>query len=167
MYRKAYFHVMLLAIIMLFTGCQASLPESLPDVGVKQEEINSRIRLTIQGVTDGTVKNQDNITIRVDVVTSDYIEFPYDYGVRLFTYQEDQWIEIEDYSTYSKDLKKPIILPLSQKYPIQAGFTGVSPYSSTLDKDVPLRIILVGNIIRDGKTTEEKTAGYINLTLKP
>lgn len=168
-WKKSLLFVLSLTMIFL-SGCEEKLPEGNPDIGIPKEEMNTRIRLSLLDLTNGNngrTKNRGGILIDVVVITSDHIAFAQDYGARIFIYEENQWVEIENRATYSESVPKTVILPPDEETTLQSGTAGLSPYKQDLNKEVPLRIILVGNIIRDGKITEEKTAGSIDLTLQP
>lgn len=151
-------------LIIFLVGCnnQQTLP-STPDLGIPIGEFNTRIRLM---VPDGwnTYRINHVVGINVDVITTDKIAFGYDYGARIFKLEDGKWIEIPNLEKYPKGY---FILMPSQGDPLKQQAASVFPFLSNNKKAVTLRIILIGNIYRDGQITDEQTAGYIDVRLTP
>jgi hypothetical protein len=150
----------------VFYGCNTRIPQDIPDIGIPEQEVNSRMSVWVYGAGNNiVVKNNEPIIMGVDVKSPNHIEFSYDYGVRLFLYNDEKWVEIENAMTYDESVRKEIILPLEglNRY----GSAGLVPYYPNLKKSMPLRIVLIGRLVDDGEVSEEKTAGYIDVTLKP
>jgi hypothetical protein len=158
--------VALLLVPLVLAGCKTRLPDDMPDIGVPEPEINSRMRLWVYGASnDPVVKNKKGVLIGVEIKPPDQIEFARDFGVRLFLYDDDKWFEIENATSYNNLSNNTVILPLEGLDP--TGSAILAPYYPNLKKSTPLRIVLIGRLVRDGVATEEKTAGYIDVMLKP
>lgn len=153
--------------VLIISGCVNKLPDEIPDIGVSADEINTRVDLLGPFIDNNTVKNHDLVDITVRVVTQDKIVFSKDYGARIFTYEQDKWVEIKNDMIFSESIPDQVILPLPEGNLFPFGNAAVSPYIENLKRSIPIRIILVGNLVSEGKVTEEKTAGYIDLTLTP
>ena len=114
--------------------------------------------------TINTFKTKESINLVIKVISSDQIWFKSDYGVRLFVYEDAKWDEVgndENYPTGN------IILSPADNDAFKNGATVIWPRLPDSTKPVTIRIILVGNVYRDGKMTNEVTAGYIDVNLKP
>jgi len=135
----------------------------MPDIGIPKEEINTRLHLTApQGWN--TFKNGDIIGINVDVVSADQIAFQHDYGAKIFMLEDGKWKEVANFMKYPDGY---IVLSQSNGDPFKQGDAGVDPILPELNEAITLRIILIGNIYIDGQITDERTAGYIDVEIKP
>lgn len=151
-------------MIILLIGCnmQPSLPPT-PNLGIPDNEFNSKIKLSVPEGWN-TYKIGEDVGINVDIVTADQIAFGYDYGARIFKLEDQKWIEIPNLMEYPTGYE---IIEQSKGDPFKQGSVVVFPDLSDIKADVTLRIILIGNIYRDGQITDEQTAGYIDVRLIP
>jgi hypothetical protein len=104
--------------------------------------------------------------IGVDVKPPNQIAFARDYGAQMFIYDEGKWIKIENDIDYGETITETIIVPVEGYLP-NNGTADLAPYYPNLTKSMDMRVILIGRIVRDGKVTDEKTAGYIDVILEP
>jgi len=125
--------------------------------------MNTKVQLS---APDGwnKFKTGDNVSLVVKDISSDQILFKSDYGDRLFIYEDNNWKEIRDGTDYPEG---SIILNPFANDPFKNGATIIWPQLPDTSKPVALRIILVGNVYRNGQMTDEVTAGYIDVNLKP
>ena len=112
------------------------------------------------------IENDEPMGISVDVKPPDHIAFDGDYGVRMFIFENGKWVEIENAVNYGDFLHKVAIVPMEGSLD-REGFVSLVPKYPNLKQRTPLRIVLIGKMVRDGNVTEEKTAGYIDLILTP
>lgn len=156
-----------ISLLLLFvTACrdQPSIPAgTMPDIGIPAEEMNTKVQLT---APDGwnTFKIGDVIGLDVGIISEDQIAFSPDYGARMFTYQDGHWKEIANFMTYPEG--SIILSPRHGNY-LNDGAADIDPILPDTTNSLTLRIILVGNIYRDGHVTDEKTAAYIDVNLTP
>jgi hypothetical protein len=153
-------------ITLLIASCKdkPSIPAGvMPDIGIPPEEMNTKMHLT---VPDGwnTFKIGDHVGLNVEVTSEDQIVFPPDFGARMFIYGNNQWKEVANFMTYPDG---SIVLSPSNGNPFNDGATDVVPILPDTEKPATLRIILVGDVYRDGQVTSEKTAAYIDVNLTP
>ena len=106
------------------------------------------------------------LAVDVEVTTSDGVAFSQDYGVRLFVYVDDTWVEIENAMNYAESLPESEILPIEGGI-FKTGTAIFIPYYRDLKKPTRLRIVLVGNLVQEGTISEDKTAGYVDGILNP
>ena len=83
----------------------------------------------------------------------------------MFIYEENQWVEIANFMKYPDGYL--VLSSLGDNPFSKYGAPAVDPILPDTSKPVTIRIILVGNIYRDGQITDEKTAAYIDVELKP
>jgi len=165
MAKRMYFFLLYLTVFShLLTSCQSlpAMPE-LPDVGIPAEEINKRIKL-IAPQEWNTFKTGEVIGISVEVISEDQIAFQHDYDVLIFALKDREWVEVPNLMNYPEGY---VLLSKPNGEPFKRGDARVDPILPDLDKNVTVRIIIVGNIYRDGQITEDQTAAYIDLELKP
>jgi hypothetical protein len=154
------------SLLLLITACKdkpltPAIP--MPDIGIPHEEMNTKIHLT---APDGwnTFKIGDEVSLSVEVISNDKISFPPDYGARMFILENSKWKEIPNFMKYPEG--NLIISQTNGNY-LNVGGAPVDPLIPDQTKPVLLRIILVGNIYRDGQVTAEKTAAYIDVKMTP
>jgi hypothetical protein len=157
----------ILSLSLLFIACTACKVRQstvdMPDVGFPAEEMNKQIRLQApQGWNN--FKIGDLVMLAVEVTGSSEVEFPMDYGARMFIKENGKWIEVEDFTTYQEG---HLYLSPAKGDPFKIGGAGVRPILPEKDHPITLRIILIGNIYENNQITDEKVAAYIDVQLKP
>jgi len=107
------------------------------------------------------------IYLLLENLSSSKIVFPDDYGVKVFTYSmdNDQWEEIKNDGTYIAETT-PIL------YPKEKGslkFLGVPlfPVVEKGNRDIDIRIVVVGTVYTGDVSTGERVGSYTDLTLTP
>lgn len=143
---------------------KSTYPETeMPDIGVPEREINTRLRLS---APDGwnTFLIGDAVSLAVEVITNDQIAFPYDYGAKMYVNEENQWEEIGNFMKYPNGF---LVLSSANGSKIKIGDAGVDPVLPETNKAVTLKVVLIGYFYRDGQITNDKTAAYIDIQLKP
>jgi len=152
-------------IILQTMGCQSQkdLQMSLPGEDISIEDVNSQLRLSApegwntfqigQGI-GVAIENTSDHPIAVDCTQP-----------RVFLYQEEQWVEIDN---LSECMGEPIdIVPPTENDYLEIGSVGVLPDLPDPSQAVALRILVVGNIVQNGVVTEEQTAAFIDIILNP
>jgi hypothetical protein len=134
----------------------------MPDIGIPDNEINSRFKLTAPEGWN-TFKTGEVIGLSIAVISDDQIAFKTD-GAKIFLLEKETWVEIPNFMNYPQgyDLLSP-----SKNDPFKQGATVVVPQIPDENGNALVRIILIGNIYRDGQITDELTAGYIDVKLTP
>jgi hypothetical protein len=157
-------------ILLLFgaIGCQQkSVAPPMPDVGVSPQEMNKRF--TVQAPRGiNTFRTKDIVQLAIKLIPNDpqdQLAFQYNLGARLFIEQKDQWVEIKNAVNYRQDTGKIILSPSDPWGNSNGAF--FKPALPDVTKTTVVRFILIGNIIKNGDVTEEKTGAYIDVTLKP
>jgi hypothetical protein len=158
--------VMLIVSCLMLTDCatdNAKTNISAPDIGIPVSQINTQIYLTAP-LGWNSFKLKDDITLDVEVVSENEIAFASNYGVRFFTNSDGQWLELENMMRYpSFNL---VLSPAKGDY-FKHGAIIASPGFSTMDKAITVRMYVIGNIVKNGNITEERTATFIDINLKP
>jgi hypothetical protein len=156
--------ILLIALNSLLVACKAPLPVSdMPEIGIPEEEFNTKVRLSAPAGWN-TFKTDDEIVLTVEVVSTNPVIFPNDYGARLFLWNNGQWLEIDD------EMINPegeIIVSPANNDPRKLGAAGVYPVLPDPNKPAWVRIILIGNVYRNNEATDERVAAYIDVHLTP
>jgi hypothetical protein len=137
-------------------------PGLLSVLGVPESEINSQIRLSAPEGWNN-YKSGDAITLLIEVIGKNQVIFPNDYGARVFIPSNHEWVEVKNSMRYPDN---KYLLSFSNDR-TKHGSTSVLPVLPDLNKSTTVRIFIIGNIYRDGKVTEERTAGFIDVDLRP
>ena len=135
----------------------------MPEIGISENEINTCINLDVPPGWN-TYKIGKDIGISVDVISNEQIAFQRDYGAKIYILKEKEWAEVSNIMKYPEGY---VLLSRSNGDPFKQGTAVVFPVIPESDKAVTVRIILIGNIYRDGQISDEQTAGYIDVELKP
>jgi hypothetical protein len=137
--------------------------DTFPDVGIPANEMNKRFIIVAPEAINNFTTN-DTVDLVVEVISDDQILFGYDYGARMFIFENGDWVEVPSFVNYPDG---KVLLTNSQNDPFKRGYTFVSPTLSDPSKPVTLRIIVIGNIYRDEQITDEVAAAYLDVNLTP
>lgn len=153
-------------VLSLFlTSCLAlSPPKGMPDVGIPEEALNRRIRLLApEGLN--TFKTNSRIRLVVEVIGSEGIFFPADYGITPFRYDDGEWVQVDEVpTTYARG---DGVLPPSQGNILLTGTASTVPILPETDRPVLLRVFVFGRVFRNGMVTDEVEGAYIDVVLRP
>lgn len=165
-------HLGLIIIIsfLLLSSCMKmeTIPNhSSPEVGIPLEEMNKKLSISSPRGLGNSLLNGDDLELVVDNKSDHPVWFTDDYGVRIFIYIDNEWMEIEDKMSYETGEQYEFMLPPSHGDPFEMGASSMVPYQHNLKKTVPLRVIIIGRVVENKKVTQQATAAYIDLILKP
>jgi hypothetical protein len=137
----------------------------MPDVGIPPEEMNSEVgALTPDRWNTYTIN--DRVALEVEVVGSEQVIFPSDFGARVFANVDDQWVEV-NLLPPARPRQGQFLLSPSQGDPSEPAEAIVYPILQQTDRPVLIRVIVIGNIYRDGLATDRQVAAYADVTLRP
>ena len=158
-------------IFLLFAAisCQRkSVVPPMPDVGVPSQEMNKRFSIQAPPAIN-TFRTKDIVQLVIKLNSAepkDPLTFQYNLGARIFIEKNDQWIEIKNAEIYQNSPGKIILSP-SDKWPKNQFVQAFKPELPDVTKITVVRFNLIGNIIKNGSVTDERTGAYIDVTLKP
>jgi len=166
MLSKKIMWIPFLIICLSLFGCKSE-NESSTDLyeilGVSSDEINSKFMLQAPNGWN-SFRIGDSIGLVIDLVSKDQISFSYDYGAKIYIYEHDNWIEIENIAKYPAG--SFIVTPDMSPQDIPGAV--IDPKIQQIDEPITVWIILFGDVInKDGKLTGDKTAASISIQLKP
>ncbi len=159
--------IVLFALVLL-SACQSdnSLDKDaafLSLLGVSN--VNQSVSLTSQDfLNDGKIGGY--IDLGIENLSNQEVEFPYDYGTRLFVYQEHEgeWIEIENKITYFASTN-PTLTPKGSG--LYVGSVSVKPDIQNEGQPVTVRVVVVGETLAADGVKDEQVAAYVDVTLQP
>jgi len=160
----------LVSIFLLFvflSGCQRIPDGEMPDIGIPIENANRDMEIYSPKGFRNTFKNGQRLSLLVRVLSDYSIQPQLDSGIKLFMYQDQQWVEIENGFIYPLEHEADFIFVPSKDDFMKEGSISVVPYKQDLKAAASVRLIIVGNIVRDGKVTDELSVGYFDFVLNP
>lgn len=99
--------------------------------------------------------------------TTDCVVFPYNYGLRIFVNQKDDWTELQQRDIFAShdDITmeaKGGLFPDETLF-VDPDYSKLGNFAATLR----MRIVIEGRLCVNGKASDKNVADYIELTLKP
>jgi len=95
------------------------------------------------------------------------IEFPLGYGAKalLYSQEEHSWIELTNEMDYvgEEDVLEPRESPASN----WVAQVSVRPAVPSVKEETILRLLVIGNVVSTGPSTEERVGAYIDLNISP
>ncbi len=167
-------YIVLLTLVVITTfisGC-GSPPLSNKEqefaniISLPYDDLHDKFRLTIpRGLND----YKFGYPIELELVNDsrDTVRFSSDFGINLFTYDKstDKWVEINNLVEY---------LPVGdyELHPMSNDSLGgpvISVYPELQDftQSITIRVLMVGEVIREGISTNVFAGSYIDITLSP
>ncbi len=154
----------LLASCIVLSGCQNASNE---------DQFHKEINIDITHNLDFTLFEKPPIIIYTGVdlyvvnKTSDCIVFPYNYGVRIFVLQNDNWIEIPDVLQHAFDHNVTLD---ANNGPFPDAVVSVNPDYSKLGNisgQLRMRIVVVGRQCVNGVPVDQEFADFIEVPVQP
>ena len=133
------------------------------------EEMNDEMTLSIPKLNNEiqTPRFGELIALEVKNNSKDLIIFPSDYGLQMYTYDENKemWTEIMNITEY---------YPVGNRQVSPKGEETLGRILITVRPDLPstsnntdLRIIIIGTIYHDGVSTDKRVGAYADITVQP
>lgn len=164
-----YKMVICIALILTMVACSSrpSLPKNeTPDIGIPKEVMNTVFQVSAPKALN-TFNIGDEVTLEVKVVSSEQVAFERDMGARMFIFDANQWIEVQNSVSYDYlEPKDYVFVPYADN-PFNLGMAVIEPVLQNTSKAMTVRIFLVGSIYQDGRKTNEKAAAYVDVNLRP
>jgi hypothetical protein len=151
-----------MVIILAACGKHSSLPVDLIGFEVPESEINHRMHLYTPKEIN-TFKTNESIKIAIEGTSDDQIAFNYS-DIKMFVDQDDQWKEVDKFGEQHPDLT--VLSPFKSNV-FNAELAVLSPILPDPSQPVKLRVVIIGHVMSKGVITDEVTADYIDVELKP
>ena len=131
------------------------------------EDLNKSLQLSDQSPFCGVA--HDNFCIGIQNTSKDYIDFPVDWGVKIFIKKSNSsdWIEIKNDVKYhpSNNGTNPYLNPKSNT--IDQNIIVIHPIIPNSNNISTIRIIVEGNAHSTNSGTNHPAAAYIDISVKP
>ncbi len=130
--------------------------------------MDTGLRLEVVEV-DETPSGAPRITLLLENRSGDQVWFPSPlYGARVFVYSESsaEWDEVENHVIPASEGGEDILVPKGEGINWIAGVL-VVPSIPDASRAVTLRIVVIGEIYREGRRTGEEVGAYLDVTLRP
>jgi len=128
----------------------------LPGVDILLEDMNSQLRLYAPPEANSFAM-KDNLAIVAENLSDQPILFPQDYGIKVFTQQDEQWMPVENAFHYPS--VETTLLPKADE-PLGGKLIVLLP-AVIGDQPISVRVVVVGQMGRDS------VAAYIDVMLHP
>jgi hypothetical protein len=123
--------------------------------------------LNITNMFKSPIKPYTTITLYIVNKTLDCVVFPYNFGVKIFVYQNQGWIEIPDNVVYA--YRNNVVLDPHGGLD-EGAIVAIQPDYSKLgviSNRQRMRVVLIGELCKKGLPSNQLTADYIELTVEP
>jgi hypothetical protein len=123
--------------------------------------------LKITNLFQSPVKPNTSITLEIANKTPGCVVFPYNYGAKIYIFNNSDWIEIPDNIEYA-DHADIVLDPRGGLDPgaivtIRPDYSKLGEFSNRQR----MRVFLIGRLCENGLPSKQQTADYIELTVEP
>ena len=155
--------LLILVLVALFACTSSNDLPPMPDLGIPLENYNQQFLIT---APDGlnTFKIGEIIGFVVEVIVDNPIAFESDLSAVILVLQDGKWVAVPNLMKYPEGYY--LLMP-AKGDPFKWGDASIDPILPNTDKPAQLRVILVGNVVKDEEITDEQVAGYIDIELHP
>jgi hypothetical protein len=130
-------------------------------------DVNHSIVLrSVEGITETDLDRI--ITLQLENLSIQMVEFPVGYGVRGFTYHQDarEWSEISNGMRFSPE-RGALLGPQGGEIPgVDVALVSYFPSGASLPDSLEIRIVVVGHFYDESEGLGEAVMAYCDLTLK-
>jgi hypothetical protein len=163
---RTYVGVFLVLFLMAACGKGLSSEKERAFAALVPVPTDTGLRLRLIEVRDGS-SAYPTITLSVENHSNDQVWFlAPGYGARMFVYSESDegWIEVDD-RVVSASESEDILVPKGHGMNWGA-ILSVGPSIPDTNKTVTVRVVVIGEIYRDGRRTGEAVGAYTDVTIR-
>ena len=139
-----------------------STKESYPPIEIDKNYLNQQIPLEAPNFSN-TFRTADAISIEIRNITAHEVVFPNNYNIKIFSYSDNEWVEIPETPTARLPDGDFVLAPNSNMLTIETTF--VLPDLPDLNRQYNLRIYVFGDMKANGESME--VAAFTDVTLRP
>jgi len=165
--RQVHVYLGVFLILFLMVACGKGLSaRERAFAALVPAPMDTGLRLKLVEVGE-TLSGAPAITLLLENRSRDQVWFlAPQYGTRIFVYSESngEWVEVDDLSTPVSEVED-ILVPKGQGMNWLAEVFAVPSIPDTRET-VTVRIVVTGEIYRDGQRTGEEVGAYIDVTLQ-
>jgi hypothetical protein len=151
-------------LLISLAACQGDTQqlERMPGIDLPLQEMNKDINLSAPSYLND-FKMRENIWL-VFYNTSDLpVDLSQEYGVSIFQNNGDEWVQVENHVDYPPS-DKWILANGSDEYLWDAIVVNPHLFS---DKPIQLRIVILGNFVKENGRIGKEAGAYKDVTLNP
>jgi hypothetical protein len=155
-------YYLLCITILLLASCntvQQDHTSTFPGIAVPIENFNTIIQLEDSPQLLNTHKNGGDLDILVNNLSDEAVIFPENYGLKLFTNENNKWVEVPN-NSYNAGVS--FRLPPQKEYPLGA-LVSVLPYIAGLETPVTIRVIVIGH----QEKSNLQVGAYLDIKIDP
>lgn len=170
--KRSYF--ILLFVFMLIVSCsvdknissEIQMPDLLLDQG--KNDVNSSIVIQVDPFFNGPVKNGENIYLNIQNKSKGYVEFPSNYALQLFVYDDNEWESVDPGVIFKGG--NTILVPESEQSLGNGLCEAIFPIHLKIEnqeKPLPLLVSVSGKMKDNTKAPGVTVSAYVQLKLIP
>jgi hypothetical protein len=153
-----------IVLLLIFCGCNQKSSDGgfISTVGT---DIQHYLDITVLGGLP--IKLNTVIDLYIKNKTADCIIFPYNFGAKIFVYQNLGWVEIPNNIIYASH--NDVVLDPRGGVNLDA-LVSLQPDYSKLDaisSKYRMRIVMIGRLCKKGLPSSQKSADYIEVHVEP
>jgi hypothetical protein len=160
--KRGLFVIRIILFLLIVSACQKNGPEKMPGIDVPTQNINNQLNITAPNEIN-TFKIGDNVRFVLANISNNPIILPENYGVHIFTNQDNKWKIIDNNFEYPSGEKE--VLP-KQNQQFREVVFAIHPIVEG-NQPVTIRVFIVGNIHKDSSSSGQLAGAYIDVNLKP
>jgi hypothetical protein len=162
-YRKLVFLLSAILLISL-TACQGDTEqlERMPGIDLPLQEMNTDLHL-LAPVLENELKIGDLLFFHLFNTSNNIVTLPENYGVHIFKSIDGTWIPVIDEMTNPPGEKR-IGANGSETYLFESLILDPNIYST---EPVQIRVVVLGNFLKNNGKLGKETGAYVDVTLTP
>jgi len=158
--------ILYLAILAIaIAGCNAGLsPQNAAfNKIISLDGMNTKLEFIALDSEDDPYKIGTSVKLGLKNLSENRIIFPSDYGLQLYTFQNGEWIRVDNKAQYFPEGNTQI----SPEGPDLPGQTTIGFFPDLIDmgKSTSLRVVIQGIVYEGDNPTDEEASAYIDIIL--
>lgn len=159
--------LLILLFPLIVVGCSSNNFPNIPETGIPVEHLNKDLKL-IALPAFNTFKIGESINLELRLVSNLKVEVSPESGTQLFSLNSEtnEWQQVQEVPDLGVFEPQTFILSLEDNG-INEISVSLYPSLPISTKPIDLLIIVIGNVIQEGRISDQKVGAYIIVKLKP
>lgn len=163
--------------IMVSSGCWVDQPKVSEDLQesfqrlINVDDMNDSLRVSVDRANLQAFRFDTDIHVVIENLSDQQILIPEPEGIRLFMIRDNKWVKIDDATVYYGESRGPILYPAGPTELRNRTSTWIHPIlKSGLEETTKLellRIVIIGELMSDGRPTGIPVAAYTDVFISP
>lgn len=173
--KRSYLVIAILFLTLwFFISCQASgkiqreeaFTELFPVVSLNQS-LRLDIPILLQDNKPLEFSIGDSVELDLINLSDTVIQFPVGFGLEIYTFnnQANRWDSVENAVEYKSNAE--YILLDSKDTPTFFRGVGLHPVLSLQNDPIVIRVVVIGEVLRNGEPSGEQVGAYVDVTMMP